>query len=203
MSVIWLERTSFAISVSSALVAAVAGGVGAIEVAIGAGCVAAVSPIISRILANRSFSADRTRLETQIFESDEIARTAQADLAALKNRLQARRLSPHQKSTIAQTLSSGIIFPIRVNHNRHEAEPAAFSDDLRDALTMATFAPGWFGGMTNSTVGIEVSGTQSEEKSRLLLALSNAEIDHLNVTFSDDPEGRRGIEIWVGVHPHR
>lgn len=48
---------------------------------------------------------------------------------------------------------------------------------------------------------MEVSGPDIQNKRILLSALTAAGVPFTNIHLSDDPDGKRGLEIWVGAHP--
>lgn len=200
---LWIERSAFAISVLAGLVAAIAGGTGAIEIAIAAGCISASAPIAGRVVSKQLERSAAKDFEGKIASAELRASVAQAELAALQARLEPRRITEKQAHLLCTALSGAEVFPIGVNHNRHEAEPSCYSEEIRAALRRANFEPSWSGGMTNSTIGVEISGPDCPDKRRLIAALAFAQIDHLNIQLSDDPGGRRGIELWVGTHPFR
>lgn len=166
-----LDRVAFAITVVSALVAAAAGGYGWTTTAIISGCIAAIAPIVNRIASNRALAP-----------------------------LQARTLTQKQCAKLAEKLREGPSFKVFVAHNRHEAEPAAYHAQFCEALKTGGLQITWFGGMTNTTVGIELSGPETQDKQRLMSALDAANVKYLPVVFTDDPECKRnGIALWIGV----
>jgi len=113
--------------------------------------------------------------------------------------VQPRSLTVKQQATIADALKAGPAFKVWVAHNRHEAEPRAFHEQICAALRLGGLDVQWYGGMTNSTVGIEVAGEDSAEKERLMKALQAARVKFLNVKITGDTENRWGLSIWIGV----
>lgn len=196
-----VDRSSFGVTVAAGLVAAFAGGYGWTDTAIISGIVAASAPIVGRIATNRLAAAEDLRTSEAIASANERAEAAVSALQETRTRLAPRQLSAEQSATIASTLNSHEPFKVTIAHNRHEAEPGAFHAQMIEAFKAGGIEVSWFGGMTNSTVGIEVSGPDSPQKAAVMGALSAAGIDFLPVECSDDPEGRRGVEIWIGVHP--
>ncbi len=171
-----IERVVFWISVAAGLSAAIAGGYGWTKTAIATGCLAAFAPIVSRVITAR-------------------------ERAALLAQLADRILTEQQAANLISVLKQGEPFDVWICCNRHEVEPARFHGEITAAFRSAGFEPKFFGGMTNATVGIEVAGNATEEKGRILAALSSARIPHVNVEFSDDPNGHWGPSIWIGVKP--
>jgi hypothetical protein len=166
-----LDRIAFGITVVSALVSAAAGAYGWTNVAVISACIAAVAPIVNRIASNRAVAP-----------------------------LQARSLTQKQRAKIAEVLRQGIPFKVWVAHNRHEAEPAAYHAQFCEALKEGGLDITWFGGMSNSTIGVEVSGPETPDKQRLMKALDTAGVRYQPVGFSDDPEcNQHGVAIWIGT----
>ncbi len=167
----FFDRVAFAASVVSASVSAAAGGYGWTKTAVVSGCIAALAPIVNRIASNRA-------------------------VASIKPRV----LKPKQCREIAETLREGPPFKVWVAHNRQEAEPAAYHAQFCEALKAGGLDITWFGGMTNTTVGVEVSGPETPEKRRLMSALDAASVKYQAVVLIDDPESKRHrIALWVGV----
>lgn len=165
------DRVAFAATVVSASVSAAAGGYGYTKTAIISGCIAAIAPIVSRIASNRAMAP-----------------------------LQARTITPKQTQKIAEKLREGPPFKVWVAHNREEAEPAAYHAQFCEALTAGGLEITWFGGMTNTTIGVELSGPETPDKSRLMSALNAAGVKYQPVIFADDPQSERhGIALWIGV----
>ncbi|MEO8298810.1 MAG: hypothetical protein ABI574_13485 [Burkholderiales bacterium] len=102
-------------------------------------------------------------------------------------------------TAIADALKAGTPFKVWVAHNRREAEPAAFHKQMCDALKQGGLDVQWFGGMTNSTVGVEVAGPDGSDKVRLMKALQAGRVKFLNVEFTDDTQNHWGVSIWIGV----
>lgn len=166
-----LDRVAFVTAVVSAAVSAAAGGYGYTKTAVISGCIAAVAPIVNRIASNRAMEP-----------------------------LQARMLTPKQRSLIAEKLRDGPPFKVWVAHNRHEAEPAAYHAQLFETLKAGGLDTTWFGGMTNTTIGVELSGPETPDKQRLMSALDAAGVKYQPVVFTDDPQSERhGIALWIGV----
>ena len=165
-----IDRAAFAIAVVSGAVGAVAGGAGWTKTAIVAGCLAAVAPIASRVASNRAMAA-----------------------------IQQRTLTAQQQTKIADELKTGPAFKVWVCHNRQEAEPAAFHELMCEALKQGGLDVQWFGGMTNSTAGVEVAGPDGPEKERLMKALAAARVRFLKVVLTDDTANHWGVSVWIGV----
>jgi hypothetical protein len=167
----FLDRFAFGITVISASVSAAAGGYGWTKTAVVSGCIAALAPIVNRIASNRALTPFQPRTITQ-----------------------------KQHDNIVQALRDGTSFKVWVAHNRHEAEPAAYHAQVCEALKAGGLDITWFGGMTNSTVGVELSGPEGPDKQRLMSALSGAGVKYQPVIFTDDPQNERhGIAVWIGV----
>lgn len=165
------DRVAFATTVVSASVSAAAGAYGYSKAAVIGGCVAAIAPIVNRIASNRALAP-----------------------------LQARALTPKQCQKIADELREGPPFKVWVAHNRHEAEPAAYHAQFCEALKAGGLDITWFGGMTNTTIGIELSGPETPDKQRLMRALGAADVKYQPVVFTDDPKSERhGVALWIGV----
>ena len=195
------ERAAFFASVTAGAVAAVAGGLGWPATAIVAGCLAALLPVVGRIAANKLARVAAAEANSLIEGADSRAADAFNRLEELRRNLAPRRLSIEQARTIANAVAAGPSFRVQVAHNRHEAEPAAFHAQMVDALKAGGLEVVWFGGMTNATAGIEVSGSNGAEKLLLMSALHAAQVAFTPVHFTDDPEGKRGVELWIGSHP--
>jgi hypothetical protein len=167
----FIDRFAFTTTVVSASVAAAAGGFGWTQTAVISGCIAAIAPILNRIATNRALAP-----------------------------LQVRVLTPKQCAKIAAKLREGTPFKVWVAHNRHEAEPAAYHAQFCEALKAGGLDITGFGGMTNTTIGIEVSGPETPDKRRLMSALDAAGCKYQPVVFADDPQSERhGIALWIGV----
>lgn len=167
----FLDRVAFATTVVSASVSAAAGGYGWTKTAVICGCIAAIAPIVNRIASNRALVP-----------------------------LSARTLTLGQHKKIAAKLSEGASFKVWVAHNRFEAEPAAYHAKLCAALKDGGLDITWFGGMTNTTIGLELSGPETADKQRLMSALDAAGVRYQPVFFTDDPNSERhGVALWVGV----
>ncbi|MDN7905230.1 hypothetical protein QZM18_14040 [Burkholderia diffusa] len=110
-----------------------------------------------------------------------------------------RMLSTRQAAALQTELRKGPSFSLWLNHNRHEDEPAAFHAQLYDALTAAGLDVKWFGGLTNSTTGIEVGGPDIPEKVRIMNALKSAKIKFTNVQYTDAPASEHSPLNTVGV----
>lgn len=166
-----LDRIAFTTTVVAALISAVAGATGNAVVAVISGGIAAIAPIINRMASNHAMAP-----------------------------LQARSLTPKQIQKIAEKLKEGPPFKMWVAHNRHEAEPAAYHAQFCEAFKEAGIDITWYGGMTNTTIGVELSGPESPEKHRLINALKAAKVKFQPVIFTDDPDNKRhGIALWIGV----
>lgn len=166
-----LDRIAFGITVVSALVSAAAGAYGWTNVAVISACIAAVAPIVNRIASNRTMAP-----------------------------LQARSLTQRQRDKIVEVLRQGTPFKVWIAHNRHEAEPAAYHAQFCEALKEGGLDITWFGGMSNSTLGVEVSGPETPDKQQLMKALDAAGVKYQPVVFSDDPQCKQhGVAIWIGV----
>ena len=166
-----LDRLAFSVAVVSASIAAAAGGYGWTKTAVISGCIAAIAPIVNRIASNRALAP-----------------------------LQPRIITPKQYETISAALKEGAPFKVWVAHNRHEAEPSAYHAQVCEALKAGGIDTAWFGGMTNSTVGVELSGPEGLDKQRLMIALSAAGVKYQPVIFTDDPQNERhGVALWIGV----
>ncbi len=167
----FFDRVAFTTTVVSASVAAAAGAYGWTKTAVVSGCIAAIAPIVNRIASNRALTP-----------------------------LQARALTPKQCQKIAKELREGPPFKVWIAHNRHEAEPAAYHAQLCEALKAGGADITWFGGMTNTTIGVELSGPETPDKQRLMSALDAAGVKYQPVVFTDDPQSERhGIALWIGV----
>jgi hypothetical protein len=166
-----LDRIAFGTTVVSALVSAAAGVYGWTNVAVISACIAAVAPIANRIASNRAMAP-----------------------------LQARSLTQRQRDKIVKVLRQGTPFKVWIAHNRNEAEPAAYHAQFCEALKESGLDITWFGGMSNSTIGVEVSGPETPDKQQLIKALDAAGVKYQSVVFSDDPQCRQhGVAIWIGV----
>lgn len=167
----FFDRVAFVTTVLSASVSAAAGGYGWTKTAVVSGCIAAMAPIVNRIANNRALTP-----------------------------LLPRALTPKQCLKIAEKLREGPPFKIWVAHNRHEAEPAAYHAQLCDVLKAGGLDISWFGGMTNTTIGVELSGPETDEKQRLMSALDAASVKYQPIVFTGDPQSERhGIALWIGV----
>ncbi|WP_445145080.1 hypothetical protein [Dyella sp. Tek66A03] len=171
-----VDRTAFSVSVIAGITAAMASGLGWTKTAVAAGCITVIAPIINRIA------------------------TARQQRVLLKQ-LGPRSLTSKQRLRLIESLRLGASFHLVVAHNRHEAEPSNFHKQIFDALSEAGLQTNWFGGMTNTTVGVEISGIPSAEKTRLMAAFVAAEIPFLPIEFTDAGADKRGIEVWIGVNP--
>jgi hypothetical protein len=96
-------------------------------------------------------------------------------------------------------LQNGPSFSIWLNHNREEGESAAFHAQLNEALKAAGLDVKWFGGLTNSISGIEISGPDIIEKRRLMKAFKAAKIKFTNVQYTDTPASDHNPLNTVGV----
>lgn len=196
-----IERWSFVLSVISGIIAAVAGGNGWAVTSVVAGCLAAISPIAGRYAGHKLAIAAEAAADAKIVAAEQRAAEARDELDALHQKLMPRRLTAEQMSEIASGLKAIQPFKVTVSHNRHEAEQKEIHGQLCDALRDGGLDVTWFGGMTNSTSGIEISAPDNADKKLLMAILQKAGLSFLNVNFTDDPEGKRGVEIWVGTHP--
>lgn len=175
-TLVGLERVVFWISVAAGLSAAVAGAYGWSKIAVATGCLAAVAPIVARFLSAR----ERSILLAQLVD---------------------RSLTEDQASRLIAVLKQGKPFEVWICCNRREVEPVRFHGEMTSAFRQAGFEPKYFGGMTNTTVGVEVAGHPTEEKERLMAALVAAGVPHENVFLSDDPQGLWSPSIWIGIKP--
>lgn len=167
----FVDRTAFYVAVAAGTAGAVAGAYNWSKTAVAAGCVAAIAPILNRLTAAR------------------------------EQKLRGpRSLSSRQRLQLLKTLQ-GSAFKVWVCHNRHEAEPAKFHSQLFEILKEAGLDAQWFGGMTNNTVGVEIAGVPSPDKSILMQAFHQAGIPFLEVQFTDDPTNHWGLSIWIGTNP--
>nr|WP_315525796.1 hypothetical protein [uncultured Achromobacter sp.] len=171
-----LDRMTFVASVAAGIIAAVAGATGWTATAVIAGCVAAVAPIANRLAA---------------------AKQHQKLLADIGP----RTLLEHQRKRLVEFLQSGPSFDVWIAHNRREGEPASYHAQIFDAFKAAGFDPKWFGGMTNTTIGIEISGAPSDEKARLMGAFTAAGIPFLPIVFTDKEGERWKLAVWIGSNP--
>jgi hypothetical protein len=166
----FVDGTAFYVTVAAGTVGALAGAYNWTNAAVAAGCVAAIAPILNRITATRE---EKTRGP--------------------------RSVSEKQRKLLVETLL-GCSFKVWVCHNRHEAEPSEFHAQLFQVLKEAGLDPQWYGGMNNKTVGVEIGGEPSTEKSMLMHAFRKASIPFVEVEFTDDP-GHWGLSIWIGSNP--
>lgn len=171
-----IDVGAFTVSIIAGSVAAIAGGAGWTSTAVVSGCIAALSPIVNRVVTSRQH-------------------------ADLLSQLGPRKLSPRQRAILVERLRAGSSFKVWVAHNRLEAEPSQFHKQIADTLTAAGLDVEWFGGMNNSSVGIEIAGTPSPEKTRLLEAFSLAKIPFRVIEFSDPGGQYFGLSIWIGSKP--
>lgn len=195
------DRASFGLAIVAGTVAAISGGAGWTITSIAAGILAAVAPIVGRIATNRIKRAEDDRSTALVESANARASAAAVELGNLKASMLPRKLLEQQRAIIVSTLEPLPSFNITVSHNRHEAEPAAYHAQIVEALKAGGLDVTWFGGMTNSTVGIEISGPDGGDKSAVMSAFSTAGVPFLPIQFTDDLEHKRGIEIWIGVHP--
>ncbi|MDE1006524.1 MAG: hypothetical protein OSB38_12745 [Paraburkholderia fungorum] len=110
-----------------------------------------------------------------------------------------RMLSTRQVAALQTELRKGPSFSLWLNHNRQEGEPAAFHAQLYDVMKAAGLDVKWFGGLTNSITGIEVSGPDISEKVRIMNALKSAKIKFTNVQYTDAPASEHSPLNTVGV----
>lgn len=181
-----VDNIVFWISVSAGLAAAIAGALGWVMMAVITGCLAAGAPVVTRAINSREQQQLTDRLAAQ---------------AGILAQLADRTLTQSQAANLISVLQEGNPFDVFICVNRHEVEPSRFREELAEAFQVAGFNPQYSGAMTNSTVGVEVAGDDSEEKRRLLRALTAAGIPHVNIHFPDDPEGKWSPSIWVGLKP--
>lgn len=181
-----MDTVAFWISVAAGLAAAIAGALGLVVMSVISGCVAAGTPVLTRAINRREQQQLTDRLASQ---------------ANILAQLADRTLTHSQAAKLIAVLQEGDPFDVWICFNRHEVEPSRFREELVNAFQAAGFNPKYFGGMTNSTVGVEVAGDETEEKRRLMRALTAAGIPHLGVHFADDVEGRWSPSIWVGIKP--
>lgn len=196
-----IERWSFVLSVISGIVAAIAGGSGWAISSVVAGCLAAAAPIAGRYASHALAAAAETAANKKISSAEQRATDATIQLEVMRNRLAPRRLTDAQIKSLLYDMSNIPTINIGVNFNRHEAEPQTLHSQIYDTLKQSGHNARWFGGMNNNTSGIEVTGIHNEEKVYVMASLSRAGIPFRNVIHTDDPEGKRGVEIWVGAHP--
>lgn len=167
----FVDRGAFYVTVAAGALGAVAGARNWTNAAVAAGCVAAIAPILNRFAAARE-----------------------------QKMRGPRSLSAKQHQQLLDVLQ-GCAFKVWVCHNRHEGEPSKFHAQLFETLKQAGLDPQWFGGMTNSTVGIEIAGVPSPDKSLLMQAFWKAGIPFQEVEFTDDPANHWGLSIWIGTNP--
>lgn len=171
-----IDRAAFSVTVCAGAVAAIAGGFNWTRIAVVAGCIAVIAPIVNRI-------------------------ATAGQQKALLDQLGPRSLSSGQRERLIRSLRLGAPFQLWVAHNRNEAEPSHFHKQFFDAFNEAGLSAQWFGGMTNTTVGIEISGPPSAEKTRLMEAFNVASIPFLAIEFTD-PGGKNWcLAVWIGVNP--
>jgi hypothetical protein len=142
----------------------------------GLGCaLAAIAPIVNRIVSGR-----------------------------ILLQLGPRSLTKMQRKILIEKLRAGSLFTLWVAFNRHEAEPSEYRRQIDEAFTEAGLQTQYFGGMSNSTKGIEISGQPSAEKVLLMSAFSAARIPFVDVLFTDAPDPGEGfgiVGVWIGVNP--
>jgi hypothetical protein len=167
----FVDRTAFYMTVAAGTVGALAGAYNWSNTAVAAGCVAAIAPILNRITAARE-----------------------------QKMRGPRGLLGKQREQLLKVLQ-GCSFKVWVCHNRQEAEPSEFHAQLFQVLKQSGLDPHWFGGMTNKTMGIEIAGEPSADKSVLMQAFRNAGIPFQEVEFTDDPGKFWGLSVWIGTNP--
>ncbi len=167
-----IDRTAFLVTVVAGAVAAVAGGFNWTRTAVVAGCIAVIAPIVNRVTNARQQKA-----------------------------MGPRSLSTKQHQQLIESLRAVPTFELWVAHNRQEAEPSQYHKQLFDALTEAGLKTKWYGGMNNTTVGIEISGTPSPEKTHLMNAFTAAHIPFLPIEFTDAAGQHWGLTVWIGSNP--
>jgi hypothetical protein len=167
----FLDRTAFYVTVAAGTVGAVAGVYNWSNTAVAAGCVAAIAPILNRITATREQKMRGPRV-----------------------------LSEKQREQLLIALRD-CAFKVWACHNRHEAEPSNFHAQIFETLKQAGLDAQWFGGMTNSTVGVEIGGQPSPDKTKLMQAFRKAGIPFQEVVFHDDHGNRWGLSVWIGTNP--
>ncbi len=197
----YIERGSFAVAVISGIVGAVAGGSGWPITAIVAGCLAAAAPIAGRFASQSITRKTQADADIRIALANARADEANRELDETQNRLASRSLTNEQIEAMRLSLSSVDRFSLTVAHNRREAEPETIFQQIYGLFKEMGFDTGYYGGMTNTTRGIEVSGPDGPEKQAVMNAFNAGGVDFLPIYFSDDEAGARGIEVWVGVHP--
>ncbi|WP_152615203.1 hypothetical protein [Janthinobacterium lividum] len=142
----------------------------------GVGCaVAAVAPIVNRIVSGR-----------------------------IQLQLGPRSLTKRQRKILIEKLRTGLPFKLWVAVNRDEAEPSEYHRQIDEALTEASLQTQYYGAMAKSAKGVAISGQPSPEKALLMAAFSAAKIPFVDVVFRDaqNPEqGFGGVGVWIGVHP--
>lgn len=115
-----------------------------------------------------------------------------------------RMLSEKQVRVLKNQLGTGPGFSLWLNHNREEGEPAALHAQFNDALTAAGLDVKWYGGLTNSITGIEISGPDIPEKKRIMKAFRAAKINFTNVFYGDAPSNEHsplntaGVSVSIG-----
>ncbi|WP_394065437.1 hypothetical protein [Alcaligenes sp. WGS1538] len=171
-----IDRVIFFVSVTAGATAAIAGGFGWTYTAVIAGCIAAAAPIVNRITA--------TKQHEKLL----------ADIGP-------RTLSAGQRKQLVQSLKQGPAFEVWIAHNRHEGEPANYHSQIFGAFEEAGFSPKWFGGMTNTTIGIEISGDSTPEKTRLMNAFAAADIPFLPITLTGREADHWKLAVWIGSNP--
>lgn len=110
-----------------------------------------------------------------------------------------RTLSNRQSAVLKTELRRGPSFSIWLNHNLEEGEPAALHAQLNEVLKDAGLDVKWYGGLTNATTGIEISGPDIPEKARIMKAFKAAKIKFTNVFYTDAPASEHSPLNSVGV----
>jgi hypothetical protein len=168
----FVDRAAFYVTVAAGTVGAIAGAYNWSRAAIAAGCIAGLAPIVNRITAAREQKMKGPR-----------------------------SISPKQRERLIKRLRNSPLFKVWVCHNREESEPSQFHEQISDALKEAGLDVHWFGGMNNKTVGIEIAGSVSPEKTLLMAAFTAAGIPFLEVEFTDDQGKFWGLSVWIGSNP--
>ena len=110
-----------------------------------------------------------------------------------------RVLSTRQATALKAAFRNGPSFSLWLNHNREEGESAAFHAQLTAALQGAGLVVNYYGGLTNATTGIEISGPDVPEKRQLITAFKAARIKFTNVYYADAPASEHSPLNTVGI----
>lgn len=196
-----VERVSFVVAVVSGIVGAVAGGSGWPITAVVAGCLAAAAPIAGRYASQRLARKAELEADAEIAVAYAKADAALAELQATRDKLRPRQISQDQAEAFIRVLAGAEPFELVVACNRHEAEPSALHHQVTALFQHCGHKVGYYGGMTNSTVGIEVNGDTSPQKTLVMAALTAAGLSFVEYPRYKDEGMFGGICVWIGVHP--